>query len=53
MLDNHDLRRSYVPGAQDIDASTDPSIEAFRRSADPFLGATAVSTQTYVVTRSY
>jgi len=53
VLDNHDLRRSYVPGAQDIDASTDPSIEAFRRSADPFLGATAVSTQTYVVTRGY
>ena len=53
LLDNHDLRLSYVPGAQDVDASADPSIAAFRRDASAFLTGAKVSTQTYVVTRRY
>lgn len=53
VLDNHDLALSYLPGAKDVDASTDPSIDAFRRSATSFLDGKRVSTRTYVITRTY
>ena len=34
---NHDTEKSYLPAAQALDSSTDPSVVAFRKSADRFL----------------
>ena len=51
--DSHDLDESYVPGAADVDASTDPSVRAYLAELRPILSAESVSTQTYVVTRRY
>jgi pimeloyl-ACP methyl ester carboxylesterase len=48
---NHDLERSYVPGARDIDASDDPAIRAWLDSARPFLDATGAETRRYSITR--
>jgi pimeloyl-ACP methyl ester carboxylesterase len=50
---NHDLTESYVPGARDIDASTNPSVQTFMAGIGGFLGATEISTSTYIVTRTY
>jgi Lipase (class 3) len=36
--DNHSLGGSYEPAAEALDASTDPSVVAFRDSASAFLG---------------
>ena len=53
VLANHDLTRSYVPGAADADASTDPSIGSFRAALAPFFDADAVSAERFVITRGY
>ena len=34
---NHDTKLSYLPAGRALDASTDPSVVAFRNSADQFL----------------
>jgi len=50
---NHDLERSYLPGAADIDASDDPSISAYRRSLSGQLNAQSATTYSYVVKRAH
>lgn len=50
---DHGIDTAYLPGAADVDRSTDPSVEAFLRHASPFLTATDVSTSVYVVKRGY
>ena len=50
---NHDLDASYLPGARDIDASSDPSVRDYLKGLDGFLTATAVHTRRYQITRSY
>jgi hypothetical protein len=51
LRDDHDLRNSYLPGARDIDASTDGSVEDYLASAADYLAATSVQTKTYRVTQ--
>jgi hypothetical protein len=50
---NHDLYASYVPGAADVDASDDPSVQAYLAGLAGFLSAEHVQTHAYVITRSY
>jgi hypothetical protein len=50
---NHDLNASYVPGAADVDASDDPSVQAYLAGLAGFLSAEHVQTHAYVITRSY
>lgn len=51
--DNHSLDTAYLPGAADVDASTDPSVVAARARLAPFLTADTVETHVFVVTRAY
>lgn len=53
VVDNHDLVRSYLPGAEDVDASDDPSVRAYLGGMRGFLNATTVRTRTYLITRTY
>ena len=48
---NHDMGRSYVPAAEAVDASTDPSVRAFRDSAGTFFEGQRVQSSVYQVTR--
>jgi hypothetical protein len=47
----HSLDDAYLPAAADLDASTDPSLTAWRQSARPFLCADSVVTSAYAVDR--
>ena len=53
--DNHGLGRSYLPAAQALDRSTDPSVVAYRDSARAFLSTpgdgTTVRAHVYGLTR--
>ena len=51
--DNHGLDTAYLPGAADVDASTDPSVVAARDRLAPFITADTVETHVYVVSRAY
>ncbi|MHA3700539.1 alpha/beta fold hydrolase, partial [Jatrophihabitans sp. YIM 134969] len=51
--DNHGLEPAYLPGAADVDASTDPSVVAARARLAPFLSADTVQTHVFVVSRSH
>jgi hypothetical protein len=51
VLDNHDIEKSYLPGTDDIDASTDPSIRDYLSALDGFLGGDRVQTKVFHVTR--
>lgn len=53
VLADHDLTRSYLPGARDIDASTDPSIRAYLTGAGGFLDGTGVRAHRFVISRAY
>jgi hypothetical protein len=53
VLDDHDLRASYRPGAEDADRSGNASIRDFVHSAAGFLGAGSIDTHVFVITRSY
>lgn len=53
VLANHDVGRSYVPGAALVDASDDPSIVAVRAGLTPFLTGQDGLGHTFVVTRTY
>jgi hypothetical protein len=53
VLDDHDLRDSYRPGAEDADRSDNASVRDFVRSAAGFLGAAGIDTHVFVITRSY
>jgi pimeloyl-ACP methyl ester carboxylesterase len=48
---NHGFERSYILGAGDVDASTDPSVEAFRAGAAGFFDAATARTERFVITR--
>jgi pimeloyl-ACP methyl ester carboxylesterase len=50
---NHDLDKSYLPGAADIDASDDPSVRAYLDGLAAQLGAGSVTAHSYVVTRTH
>lgn len=53
---NHDLRRSYLPAARDVDASHDRSVREYLAGPDGisgFLDAATVRTYAYRITRSY
>jgi pimeloyl-ACP methyl ester carboxylesterase len=50
---NHELATSYLPAARLLDSSDDPSIRAFVTSIQVFLTGSAVTTQTYLVTRTF
>jgi pimeloyl-ACP methyl ester carboxylesterase len=49
---NHDLRRSYEPGAADVDASDDPSTRAYLDRIAPFLSGEAITTDVYEIARA-
>ncbi len=53
VLGNHDLRRSYVPGAADVDASDDPSVRAFLTGMDGVFDADSAETQRFLIARRY
>jgi pimeloyl-ACP methyl ester carboxylesterase len=53
ILDDHDLTRSYLRGAGDVDASDNPSIRSFLSGAAGFFGATSIRTHTFGITRRY
>lgn len=53
ILSNHDLDKSYVPGAEDVDASSDPSVRAYLDGLQAQLTASSSTTYTYVVTRGF
>lgn len=48
---NHDLTRSYVPAAADVDASADPSVRNSVRGLQPFLTGGQASTVVFHVRR--
>ena len=50
---NHDLTDSYLPGATDVAASSDPSVRAYLVGLAPFLDATTVQTERFRITRTY
>jgi hypothetical protein len=50
--DNHDTGTAYLPAARALDVATDPSVQAWRDSAAPFLGGGTVQTQVYALSRS-
>jgi hypothetical protein len=49
--ERHYLRTAYLPGAADVDASDDPSVRAWVRSAGSFLAGGQVTTSVYQVSR--
>jgi len=50
---NHDLTDSYIPGATDVAASSDPSVRAYLGGLMPFLSATTIQTQRFLISRTY
>jgi pimeloyl-ACP methyl ester carboxylesterase len=48
---DHGIDTAYRPGAADADASDDPAIRAFVRSADGYFNAASAQTHTFVITR--
>jgi pimeloyl-ACP methyl ester carboxylesterase len=48
---DHSVAKSYVPGAADVDASSDRSVRSFLSGASGFFGGTAVQTHTFTITR--
>ncbi|MGH3854907.1 MAG: alpha/beta hydrolase [Pseudonocardiaceae bacterium] len=48
---NHELKGNYVTAAGRLDSSTDPSVRAFRDSANNFLNGSRVQTHQYQVKR--
>jgi hypothetical protein len=44
--------RSYLAGARDVDASADPALAHWRRTAAGFLSADRVSTQVFQIRRA-
>jgi len=50
---NHNIDDSYVPLAQDADASNNVSVRHFIDSANGFLGGDHMTTERYVITRGY
>jgi hypothetical protein len=53
VLANHDIEGSYLPGARDIEASDDPSVDSYLTGADGFFDGTGVQTHRFQVTRGY
>ncbi|MCW2495689.1 hypothetical protein [Jatrophihabitans sp.] len=51
--ENHSLTDTYLGLAGDVDASSDPSLLAFERSAAGFLDGQAMDTERYLITRRY
>jgi hypothetical protein len=51
ILDNHDLSKSYLPGAGDIDASSNPSVRSYLAGLSGFLGGNRVTTTVFSVRR--
>ncbi|WP_433825780.1 esterase/lipase family protein [Actinoplanes sp. CA-015351] len=49
--EEHSTSVSYLPAARDLDASTDPSIVAFRESAEKYLSGDQVENRVYELTR--
>jgi pimeloyl-ACP methyl ester carboxylesterase len=49
---NHDLDTSYVAGAADIDASHNPSTQAYLSGLQPFLSGPAMTTTAYRISRA-
>jgi hypothetical protein len=52
ILDNHDLTKSYLPGAGDIDASGNPSVRSYLAGLSGFLGGNRVQTRVFSVQRA-
>jgi pimeloyl-ACP methyl ester carboxylesterase len=53
VLGDHDIGRSYVPLAADVENSRDASVRDYLGSAKTFFQATSVETHTYQVQRQY
>jgi hypothetical protein len=53
VLANHDLRTSYLPGAQDVQASRNLSLRTFLTGLAGVFSGTRISTQTFVISRGY
>ncbi|KWW97826.1 hypothetical protein TH66_20535 [Carbonactinospora thermoautotrophica] len=51
--DNHDIEKAYLPAAGALDSSDDPSVRAYRESAQRFFSGDRVETQVYQVTRKH
>lgn len=49
--DNHGIGSSYLGAAKELDRSADPSIHAYRKSADSFFRGERVTSHAYQVTR--
>jgi Lipase (class 3) len=49
---NHGIGTTYLPAAQGVDASTDPSVRAYLESADGFFHGDTVTTTQYGVERT-
>ncbi len=49
--ENHGIKEAYGPAARALDASDDPSVRAYRESAQRFFSGDRVETQVYQVTR--
>lgn len=49
--DDHDITMSYLPGARDVDASTNTSVVDYLASASGYLQASSVETKTYRVSQ--
>jgi hypothetical protein len=53
VLANHDLRRSYLPGAEDVQASRNLSLRTYLIGLAGVFTGDRVSTQTFVISRGY
>ena len=51
ILDNHDVTKSYLPGAGDIDASNNPSVRSYLAAISGFLTGSRVQTKVFSVQR--
>jgi hypothetical protein len=49
---NHGLDASYLPVAQDLDRTDDPSVRDFRDSAEPFLRGNRLTSHVYEISRT-
>jgi hypothetical protein len=53
VLANHDLRISYLPGAQDVQVSRNPTLRTFLTGLAGVFSGDRISTQTFVISRGY
>jgi pimeloyl-ACP methyl ester carboxylesterase len=53
VVPNHDLDQSYLPGASDVEASDNPSVQAYLASIDGFLDGDTSTTQRLLITRTF